>query len=64
MGGGASGLIAVVSAASLNCHVLLLEKCTALGGSTALAVGSVTAAGTKLQSREKGGRDPSSFHKG
>jgi len=51
VGGGASGLTAAVTAASPNCHVLLLEKCSALGGSTALSIGSLTAAGTKLQSR-------------
>jgi succinate dehydrogenase/fumarate reductase flavoprotein subunit len=51
VGGGASGLAAGVTAASPNCHVLLLEKCSALGGTSALAIGSVTAAGTKLQYR-------------
>jgi fumarate reductase flavoprotein subunit len=51
VGGGASGLAAAVTAASSNCHVLVFEKCSALGGSTALAIGSVTAAGTKLQGR-------------
>lgn len=49
VGGGASGLSAAVTAASPNCNVLVLEKCSALGGSTALAIGSVTAAGTRLQ---------------
>lgn len=51
VGGGGSGLTAAVTAVSPNCHVLLLEKCSGLGGSTALAIGSLTAAGTKLQSR-------------
>jgi fumarate reductase flavoprotein subunit len=51
VGGGASGLAAAVTAASSNCDVLVFEKCSALGGSTALAIGSVTAAGTKLQCR-------------
>lgn len=51
VGGGASGLAAAVTAASSNCRVLLLEKCSALGGTTALAIGSVSAAETELQSR-------------
>lgn len=49
VGGGAAGLAAAVTAASRDCRVLLLEKCSALGGSTAMAIGSVTGSGTRLQ---------------
>jgi succinate dehydrogenase/fumarate reductase flavoprotein subunit len=49
VGGGAAGLAAAITAATPNGRVLLLEKCLSLGGSTALAIGSVTASGSRLQ---------------
>ncbi|BCB78236.1 hypothetical protein GCM10022251_31660 [Phytohabitans flavus] len=51
IGGGGSGLAAAVSAAQHGARVLLAEKQPRLGGSTALSVGSITAAGTRLQAR-------------
>lgn len=51
IGGGGSGLAAAVSAAQHGAQVLLVEKQPRLGGSTARSVGSITAAGTRLQSR-------------
>ena len=50
-GGGGSGLAAAVSAAQHGVKVVLIEKEARLGGSTALSVGSITAAGTRLQRR-------------
>jgi fumarate reductase flavoprotein subunit len=44
-------LAAAVSAAQHGAKVLLVEKQPRLGGSTALSVGSITAAGTRLQRR-------------
>jgi fumarate reductase flavoprotein subunit len=51
IGGGGSGLATAVSAAEHGARVLLVEKQPRLGGSTALSVGSITAAGTRLQRR-------------
>lgn len=51
IGGGGSGLAAAVSAAQHGARVLLVEKRSRLGGSTALSVGSITAAGTRWQAR-------------
>jgi len=51
VGGGGSGLAAALSAAERGASVLLLEKEPQLGGSTGIAVGSFTAAGTRLQER-------------
>lgn len=50
VGGGGAGLAAAVTAVSPDCRVLLLEKCPVLGGSTAMAIGSITGSGTRLQS--------------
>lgn len=49
VGGGGAGLAAAVSAAEEGATVLLCEKAPRLGGTTSLAVGSVTACGTSLQ---------------
>jgi fumarate reductase flavoprotein subunit len=51
VGGGGSGLAAAVSAAQRGVSVLVLEKQPQLGGTTAMSVGSLTAAGTRLQRR-------------
>ncbi len=49
VGGGGSGLAAALSAAQQGATVALLEKRPTLGGTTGIAVGSFTAAGTALQ---------------
>lgn len=48
-GGGGAGLMAALSAAKLGATVLLIEKQSGLGGATAMAVGTISAAGTQLQ---------------
>ncbi len=49
VGGGGSGLAAAASVAQQGGRVLLLEKQPHLGGTTGIAVGSFTAAGTRWQ---------------
>jgi fumarate reductase flavoprotein subunit len=56
VGGGGAGLTAALSAAERGLRVILLERRSKLGGSTALAIGSLTAAGTRWQ-RAKGIHD-------
>ncbi|MBS0244808.1 MAG: FAD-dependent oxidoreductase, partial [Proteobacteria bacterium] len=51
VGGGGSGLAAAISAAKLGRSVIVLEKASSLGGSTAWSVGSVSANGTPHQRR-------------
>jgi len=51
VGGGGSGLAAAVSVAERGGSVLLLEKQPQLGGTTGIAIGSFTAAGTAWQQR-------------
>jgi succinate dehydrogenase/fumarate reductase flavoprotein subunit len=51
VGGGGSGLAAAVEAARRGLNVVLLEKTEKLGGTTALSVGSIMAAGTPAQRR-------------
>jgi len=62
LGGGGAGLAAAVAAAEAGADVLLLEQSEALGGTTKLAVGSITAAGTRLQARRGIVDDPEDFH--
>ncbi|MEU6320717.1 FAD-dependent oxidoreductase [Streptomyces sp. NPDC047009] len=51
IGGGGSGMSAAISAATSGASVILLEKCPQVGGSTAMSVGSFTAANTSYQYR-------------
>ncbi len=51
VGGGGAGLAAAVAAATRGVRTVLLEKGAELGGSTRLSVGSLSAAGTRLQRR-------------
>src|SRR5215217_4751665 len=52
IGGGGAGLTAAISAAERGASVLLIERRSKLGGSTAMSVGSFTAAGTPWQRRK------------
>lgn len=49
VGGGASGLAAAIEAAVAGASVLVLEKNAVPGGSSRLSVGSINAAGSRLQ---------------
>lgn len=49
VGAGGSGLAAAVAAAEEGAAVTVIEKAIDIGGTTALSVGSITAAGTRLQ---------------
>lgn len=49
IGGGGSGLAAAVSAAEHGLDVVVLEKMSVCGGTTGMAVGSLTACNTSLQ---------------
>ena len=60
-GGGGAGLMTAVEAADRGASVLLVEKQPAPGGATAMAVGSITAAGTALQ-RAAGIEDDTENH--
>ena len=51
VGGGGAGLAAGVAAAEAGARVLLLERGSAPGGKTALAMGSFTASETEPQRR-------------
>lgn len=51
LGGGGSGFAAAVEAAAAGASVMVVEKCAEPGGTTALSVGSITAAGTPHQRR-------------
>jgi fumarate reductase flavoprotein subunit len=53
IGGGGAGLAAAVEAARRGLKVLVLEKTARLGGTTALSVGSIMAAGTPAQQRAR-----------
>ena len=49
VGAGGSGLAAALSAAESGASVLMLEKRAQVGGTSRMAVGSLSAAGTQLQ---------------
>ncbi|MDP7488628.1 MAG: FAD-dependent oxidoreductase, partial [Alphaproteobacteria bacterium] len=49
VGGGGSGLAAALSAREAGRSVVLLEKNPALGGTTGLSIGSITATATPHQ---------------
>ena len=49
VGGGGAGLMAAVEATETGASVLLVERQPEIGGSTAMAVGALSAAGTALQ---------------
>lgn len=53
IGGGGAGLAAAITAAERGVKVILIEKQPKLGGSTAMSIGSISAAGTRWQ-RAKG----------
>ena len=61
IGGGGSGLAAAVSVAQHRGRVLLVEKQPSLGGTTGIAVGSFTAAGTRWQ-KAQNAQDTSGDH--
>src|SRR5262245_5209308 len=61
VGGGGSGLAAAVSVAQHRGRVLLVEKQPSLGGTTGIAVGSFTAAGTRWQ-KAQNAQDTSGDH--
>jgi len=61
VGGGGAGLLAAAEAGRLGCTVCVLEKASALGGTTAMSVGSIMAAGTRLQ-RQDGIEDSPAEH--
>ncbi len=49
IGGGGAGLAAALEASNHGADVVLIEKCPQLGGTTSIAVGSITAACTSMQ---------------
>lgn len=61
VGGGGSGLSAAVTAAEQGARVVLLEKNPQLGGTTRLAIGSFSAAGTRPQRIAKVVDSPGEF---
>ncbi|MBI3091242.1 MAG: FAD-dependent oxidoreductase [Candidatus Tectomicrobia bacterium] len=61
VGGGGAGLAAAVAAASEGARVIVLEKAAACGGTTALAIGSMTVAGSSMQ-RQAGIEDSPAAH--
>ena len=52
IGGGGTGLAAAVSAAETGAQVIVAEKCSTLGGTTGLSIGSITACCTSYQARQ------------
>jgi succinate dehydrogenase/fumarate reductase flavoprotein subunit len=60
VGGGGSGLAAAIAAAEAGAQVILLEKSNILGGTTRLAIGSISATRTQLQKQAGIQDDPES----
>jgi len=52
IGGGGAGLAAAVSASEEGAEVILFEKMEKVGGTTAMAIGSITGSCTPLQNRK------------
>ena len=52
LGGGGTGLAAAVSAVEQGARVIVAEKCSSLGGTTGLSIGSITACCTSYQARQ------------
>jgi fumarate reductase flavoprotein subunit len=52
IGGGGTGLAAAVSATEEGAKVIVAEKCSSLGGTTGLSIGSITACCTPYQARQ------------
>ncbi|MGH6919736.1 MAG: FAD-dependent oxidoreductase, partial [Geminicoccaceae bacterium] len=61
VGGGGAGPAAAIEARALGCDVVLMEKNSELGGSTAWSIGSITATGTPHQ-RRRGIEDSPDAH--
>ncbi len=61
VGGGGAGLSAAIAARGANAQTVLLEKNPALGGTTRLSMGAITASGTSWQ-RRKGIEDTPDEH--
>jgi len=61
VGGGGAGLAAAAASSEAGARTVVLEKAPSLGGSTRLAVGSISAPGTRLQRRRGITDDVESF---
>jgi fumarate reductase flavoprotein subunit len=61
VGGGGAGLAAAITAAERGMKVMLVEKQPRLGGSTAMSIGSISAAGTRWQKAKGIADNPEDF---
>lgn len=61
IGGGGAGLAAAITAAERGVQVILVEKQPKLGGSTAMSIGSISAAGTRWQKARGIADNPDDF---